>query len=179
MYSIITATERVEFTDYGDLCKFIGKSTYDHFIVEFSEDTHKGEGRLYYPQDIYDRDNDPPGCNNDVESVEWTLIDRFEKNHKREEIPIPSSKLYSLITRNERFEFDDIGPLYHFVEENTYEHFIVEFSEETNKGFSKLYYPQNIYTDDKLGWCCDRGLVEDYLYVIFMERSGRGDELEC
>ena len=42
------------------------------------------------------------------------------------------------------------------------EHFIIEFSEESDKKrFSKLYYPLDVYKEDD-GWCCDRGLVEDY-----------------
>jgi len=59
------------------------------------------------------------------------------------------------------------------------EHFIIEFSEESDKKrFSKLYYPLDVYKEDD-GWCCDRGLVESHLYILYMERSGRGDELEC
>jgi hypothetical protein len=83
MYSIITATESFEFTDCDDLLRFITKSTFEHFIVEFSKDTDKGENRIYYPQDIYDPDNDHCATCGDIGWVELALIDLFEKKHKR------------------------------------------------------------------------------------------------
>jgi len=53
--------------------------------------------------------------------------------------------MYSLITATKRYEFDDYVDLCDFFSEIRELHFIVEFSKDSNKGYNRLYFPQDMY----------------------------------
>ena len=53
--------------------------------------------------------------------------------------------MYSLITATKRYEFDDYVDLFDFFSEIRELHFVVEFSEDSEKGYNRLYFPQDMY----------------------------------
>ena len=53
--------------------------------------------------------------------------------------------MYSLITAKKRYEFDDYVDLCDFFGEIRERQFVVEFSKDSEKGYNRLYFPQDMY----------------------------------